>query len=286
MLFKARNNRAKKLGAAYSVTEGCFRTVKRADASQETDGCEIVLVVIVAESYTNKKDVPSCTPTINFGGGICDPDANTMAVYKQLNEMRSKAFSKFRPLLQKILTSCITTKQYRFNVKDPEPCPPDYETKALQAIKKIDSTMDGLGPLEWTPGLVFASKEANEQISKQGPYGQSFALSKVFRLANLEHYGSSGQAPSAMLLSGDNTPENAVARLLIDNFDNVATGMLLNASVTQVGLSVNQQSGTIILDSGFKTAEAHRICETEKIIPEKSGSFGEKLTDFVASLMK
>ena len=43
-----------------------------------------------------------------------------------------------------------------------------------------------------------------------------------------------------MLLKGDNTPENAVARLLIDNFDNVATSMLLNASVTQVGLSVNQ----------------------------------------------
>ena len=123
----------------------------------ETSSCEIVLVIIAADSYTNDKDVPSCSPLVNFGGGNCDPDNATLAVYQQLNEMRQKSFSKFRPLLQKILTACITKKTYSFNGKSEEPCPADYETKALKAIRKIDSTMDSLTPLSWTPALVFAS---------------------------------------------------------------------------------------------------------------------------------
>lgn len=62
MLFGATGNKAKKFGASWGVSDGCYMTVKNvfADPPQEAYSCDIVLVVIAASSYTNNSDVAKC----------------------------------------------------------------------------------------------------------------------------------------------------------------------------------------------------------------------------------
>lgn len=141
-----------------------------ADPPQETNFCDVVLVVIAANKFENNRDVPACQPTIDFGGGICNPDPSTQTeeIYKQLLRMRLLAYSEFRPFLQQIMNACLKEpRTWDFNGTTATACPADFSTKALKAINKIDSTMDDLGHLEWTPGLYMAAKAGAKALVNQ-----------------------------------------------------------------------------------------------------------------------
>jgi len=154
--------------------------------------------------------------------------------------MREKAYSEFRPLLQKISNSCFEQPgEYAFNGKTPVLCPDEYFDKINKAINKIDSTKDDLGHLEWTPGLYLAAKAATKVLADQ-PQDilKEITYDKVYESMNLDDWGYTGQVSSAFLFQGDDTPENAVARMLIDDFANTATDVLLNTAVNQVGVAM------------------------------------------------
>jgi len=72
--------------------------------------------------------------------------------------MRENAYSEFYPYLKKIDAACKTFGTFKWDGENESECPEDYDTKVPKAINKIDSTMDKLGHLEWTPGLYIAAK--------------------------------------------------------------------------------------------------------------------------------
>jgi len=71
---------------------------------------------------------------------------------------------------------------------------------------------------------------------------------------------------TGILYYGDNTPKNAVARMLIDDFDETASEALLNTAVTQAGVSIQDTAkpwkkvGAVLLDSGFQTNSPYDEC--------------------------
>lgn len=72
--------------------------------------------------------------------------------------MRSNAYTEFRPYLQKIKKSCENLGTFKWDGTNQTNCPQNYPEKTEKAFNKIDSTMDKLGHLEWTPGLYIAAK--------------------------------------------------------------------------------------------------------------------------------
>lgn len=155
---------------------------------------------------------------------------------------------------------------FAWNGKDQTPCPADYPEKAQKAMDKIDSTMDDLGHLEWTPGLFVAARIGAKALRKQKKdLIDQISESQVYKYTNLDEWGDAGQVTTGILYYGDCTPENAIARILIDNFDGRATDALLNTAVTQVGVDIERSKtfghiGAVILDSGFQTIEPYARC--------------------------
>jgi len=47
---------------------------------------------------------------------------------------------------------------------------------------------------------------------------------------------------------------NAVAHMLIDDFNNEAMDTLLNSAVTQIGLNMEGNLGVVLLDRGFESS--------------------------------
>ena len=93
--------------------------------------------------------------------------------------------------------------------------------------------MDSLGHLEWTPGLVAATQTATKFFeSTDLKVIKEYEEGDVYDVADLYKYGDPGQATTGLPFWGDNTPDNAVARMLIDDFDGEATRSLLNSAVT------------------------------------------------------
>lgn len=94
----------------------------------------------------------------------------------------------------------------------------------------------------------------------------------MYEYTNLDEWGNSGQVTTGILYYGNNTPKNAVARMLIDDFDGTATEALLNTAVTQAGVSISDSDvwgniGAVLLDSGFETVAPYNACkEPRKII--------------------
>jgi hypothetical protein len=193
--------------------------------------------------------------------------------------MRSKAFTKYKPLLEQIRKGCNENGTFAFNGIDETECPVDYGNAANKAASKIDSTMDSLGPLNWTPGLVIATQTATNIITASGidPSSEAYTnKEKIYNISQLDKFGNTGQVTTGILFYGDNTDEITVARMLIDDFDQEATSALLNTAVTQVGVSATNTSkswgqvGTVILDASFETKEPYKSCKMP-VIPTIPG---------------
>lgn len=71
------------MGASYGSVNGCSMSTSGPTA------CSMVFDVVVTSGYTNNSDVAECQPTISYGGGDCDPDANGQAVFEAINAMRA-----------------------------------------------------------------------------------------------------------------------------------------------------------------------------------------------------
>lgn len=77
---------------------------------------------------------------------------------------------------------------------------------------------------------------------------------------------------TGILYYGNDTPKNAVARMLIDNFDGKATDALLNTAVTQAGVSISDAApgaawgkiGAVLLDGGFETTGSWKECKAPR----------------------
>lgn len=160
-------------GASYSMTDGCYMMVKNqwTDPPTDTNDCDVVLVVIAADDkFKNKKNVPTCQPSIDFGGGICNPDPSTQTqkFYEALLDMREHAYTSFKPLIKEIRDACASEDGvFAWNGEDETACPEGYAKKAQKAFDKIDSTMDNLGHLDWTPGLYVAAREGAKVLKNQ-----------------------------------------------------------------------------------------------------------------------
>jgi hypothetical protein len=104
--------------------------------------CDVVLVVIAAANYRNKRSVLPCQPQIDFGGGICVPNSKTEAIYREILRLRAHAFSEYRPHLINIRDACLSKNVWNFNGLDFDLCSMEYAEKVDKAIQRIDSTME------------------------------------------------------------------------------------------------------------------------------------------------
>jgi len=65
-----------------------------------------------------------------------------------------------------MLSSCTSNASYAFDGITETPCPSDYPKKIQELLIKIDSTMDHLGHLAWTPGLYLAAEVGAKALTK------------------------------------------------------------------------------------------------------------------------
>ena len=125
--------------------------------------------------------------------------------------------------------------------------------------------MEQLGHLEWTPGLVAASRIGR----------------KTLKLDNLDYreievkenskWGQPGQITTGIVYYGDNTPMNTVAHMLIDD----TSFALLNTAVTQIGLDMEGDLAVVLLDRNFESSQEYAGC-TPPVAPIKLMSCGDK----------
>ena len=94
-----------KFGASYAIEDGCWMRAKTEDS--EAVDCDVVLVVVTAHNYRNKRSTVPCQPQIDFGGGICVPNDKTEVIYREILRLRAHAFSEYRPHLINIRDSCL-----------------------------------------------------------------------------------------------------------------------------------------------------------------------------------
>ena len=126
--------------------------------------------------------------------------------------------------------------------------------------------MDNLGFLEWTPGIYLAAKELSEYLKTQTVIS-SIGPADATTQKRLLTYGTTGPFSVEILYSGDNTPRNAIARLLIDDLDakKRSRAALLSRAMTQAAVSIQPNEkhthiGSIILDNGYSSDEPYDQC--------------------------
>jgi len=66
-------------GASYAVSDGCYMRVKNewTEPPIATNSCDVVVNIIVASSFKNNRSIEKCQPSLDFGGGPCEPDPTT-----------------------------------------------------------------------------------------------------------------------------------------------------------------------------------------------------------------
>lgn len=84
-----KDSKYKTFGMSYATADGC----NMAPPTDLTNGtgstsCGVVLDLVAAEAFADASSVTQCGTEINYGGDLCKPSADAIAVYEQINSMR------------------------------------------------------------------------------------------------------------------------------------------------------------------------------------------------------
>lgn len=124
------------------------------------------MIVSVAEGFTNGSGVAACQPTINYGGGICDPDTWAKSVFEEMQEMRLAGLSTYKPILDSMASNCNGLS-----------CTFDWNGNGSTSVAtfsggaaKITSAgqacgLNNLTQYTWVPGMFMAAKDGTEILA-------------------------------------------------------------------------------------------------------------------------
>jgi uncharacterized protein YkwD len=136
--------------------------------------------------------------------------------------MRRNALSIYKPYLLEIKRGCDATGTWDWN-GDGEKTSCEFlsnSSNILAAANEIKA--DNLGFLEWTPGLFLAAKDGSNYM-KTSNILTTNGDGHTHKM-RVERYGTTGASNIEFLYSGNDTPKNVVAKMLIDDLDSLKTG--------------------------------------------------------------
>lgn len=268
-----------KFSGSVATRDGC--TMATGAPSGTPTACDTVLIVSVAQSYTNAAGVAACQPTINYGGGICDPDTWAKSVFEEMNTMRVEGLTVYKPVLDAMALGCSSmTCTYDWNGNGSTSAQTILNEAA--GITAAGAAMvNNLPQYTWVPGMFMAAKDQSTYLATASNVSSTHGTSTLGSRAAT--YGTAGNTLVEGIYKGDNTARNTVARLLID--DNDATNLTFrNAAVAsanaQAGVACgvhtdNQKVCTVVIGEGYVTSSEYSGCTTPvaaAVAPAVSGA--------------
>ena len=84
------NNEYTKIGVAYTTGYACYMKVPddNHDPPTSMHKCPVKLVVMLGKGYSKNDSVAECSPSVNYGAELCQPNKLTKDVYQQVLNMR------------------------------------------------------------------------------------------------------------------------------------------------------------------------------------------------------